>query len=76
MPSEANRKDADVVFAEGDVYNVDIIVSSGAGKPKQLETRTTVYRRTETSYMLKMKASRMVFSEIQSKFGVFAFTLR
>ena len=75
-PAEANKKDADIEFLEGEVYNVDIIVSSGSGKPKQQEVRTTVYRRTEATYQLKLKASRTVFSEVQSKFGVFAFTLR
>jgi hypothetical protein len=76
VPADASKREADVVFAEGDVYNIEILVSSGAGKPRQQEARTTVYRRTDTTYQLKLKASRAVFSEIQSSFGAFAFTLR
>jgi len=63
-------------FAENEVYNVDVIVSSGDGKTKQLEARTTVYKKTDVTYMLKMKTSRTVFSEVAGKFGLFAFTVR
>ena len=33
------------IFAPGDVIGLDIYVSSGEGKPKQAESRTTVYKR-------------------------------
>ena len=41
-----------------EVYAVDILMSTGEGKAKEKDTRTTVYKRTEEQYSLKMKASR------------------
>jgi len=40
-------------FEFGDVFGLDAIVSSGEGKPKETELRTTVYKRAiETTYKL------------------------
>jgi len=64
-------------FEEGEVYAVDIVMSTGDGKAREQETRTTIYKRAaDQSYSLKMKASRYVFSEINSRFPTFPFTLR
>jgi hypothetical protein len=41
-----------------------------------MDTRTTVYKRTEETYNLKMKASRAFFSEVCAKFDVMPFSLR
>ena len=48
-------------FQVHEVYAIDILMSSGEGKAKEKETRTTVYKRTEEQYSLKMKASRGMF---------------
>lgn len=45
-------------FQVHEVYAIDILMSTGEGKAKEKETRTTVYKRTEEQYSLKMKASR------------------
>jgi len=64
-------------FEENQVYCVDIVMSTGEGKAKELETRTTVFKRAvDQNYLLKMKASRYLFSEINAKFPTFPFTLR
>ncbi len=76
-PTESQRSSVeDFVFEEGEVYGLDILVSTGEGKVKQGETRTTIYKLTDTTYQLKLKASRAVFSEIQKKAGKFPFTTR
>ena len=49
-------------FELHEVYGVDVLISTGDGKAKESETRTTVYKKTDTIYSLKMKASR---SELQ-----------
>ena len=41
-----------------DVFAVDLLISTGEGKTKEKDTRTTVYKKTENTYSLKMKASR------------------
>lgn len=45
-------------FELHEVYGVDILISTGEGKAKEKENRTTVYKRTDIHYGLKMKASR------------------
>ncbi|ORX99181.1 putative proliferation-associated 2g4 [Basidiobolus meristosporus CBS 931.73] len=76
-PSESQRQSFEKAeFLENEVYVVDILVSSGDGKAKQSETRTTIYKKTGSTYQLKMKASRAAYSEISTKFGGYPFSLR
>ncbi|KAJ3042419.1 Proliferation-associated protein 2G4 [Rhizophlyctis rosea] len=77
-PSDAQKKEVEThTFEEGEVYSLDILVSSGEGKAKPLETRTTIYKRNpDVNYQLKMKTSRAVLGEINSKCGTMAFGLR
>jgi len=78
-PGEGQKKDFETItFAEGEVYGIDILVSSSEdGKARSEETRTTIYQRDHTvSYQLKMKTSRAVFSEVQKKAGPFPFNVR
>lgn len=64
-------------FEQGEVYGVDILVSTGEGKVKRVDARTTVYKRTaDLKYSLKMPSSRKTLSEIDKTFGAFPFTLR
>ncbi|GAB4814168.1 hypothetical protein N2152v2_001214 [Parachlorella kessleri] len=73
-----DQKVEDAEFEEGEVYAIDILVSSGEGKPKvHDEKETTVYKRAlEVQYQLKLKASREVLSEISKKFPTALFTTR
>mmetsp|Transcript_38829 Transcript_38829/g.85337 ORF Transcript_38829/g.85337 Transcript_38829/m.85337 type:complete len:405 (-) Transcript_38829:90-1304(-) len=67
----------EAVFAHGDVFGFDIVMSTGEGKPKQLDNRTTVFKRDlEEKYSLKMKASRQFLSEVNTRFPTLPFTLR
>jgi len=51
-------------------------VSTGTGHARRTTSRTTIYAKTESTYLLKLKSSRSVFSEIQKKFGPFPFNVR
>jgi len=51
-------------------------MSSGSGKPKLGDAKTTVYKKTENMYNLKLAASRYVLTEASKRFGNFPFTLR
>ncbi|TPX31249.1 hypothetical protein SmJEL517_g05382 [Synchytrium microbalum] len=77
-PTDQQKKDSEKqTFAEGEVYSIDILVSTGEGKPKAADSRTTIYRRNpDQTYQLKMQTSRKVLSEVKSRFGSFAFNLR
>lgn len=60
----------------GEVWGVEMGVSLGTGKVKQLEQRATLHRRTLQTYGLKRPTSRKILSEVQKKFGTFPFSLR
>jgi curved DNA binding protein len=74
---EGEEKVPQCTFEQGEVYAVDVAMSTGDGKAKPGILRTTVYKRNvETNYRLKMKASRFVLSEVDKKFPTLPFTLR
>ncbi|KAF7336692.1 Peptidase-M24 domain-containing protein [Mycena venus] len=83
-PSEAQKRDFEsATFAEGEVYGIDVLVSSGedgkVGSPpaRMEEARTSIFQRdSNVTYQLKMKNSRAVFSEVQKKAGAFPFNIR
>ena len=53
-PGEALRKEYKKCnFVENEVYNVDVLFTTGEGKLRQLEMKPTIYRRTESAYKLK-----------------------
>ncbi|XP_019248970.1 PREDICTED: ERBB-3 BINDING PROTEIN 1-like [Nicotiana attenuata] len=68
----------DAEFEENEVYLVNIVTSTGEGKPILLdEKQTTIYKRTvDKSCNLKMKASRVIFREISQKVPIMPFTAR
>ena len=45
-------------------------------QPRELETRTTVYRKQDIIYNLKMKTSRELLADVEKRFGLYAFSLR
>jgi len=60
-----------------EVYAVDIAMSTGEGKPREMESRTTVFKRAvDKNYRLKMKASRSVLTEVNKRFPTLPFTIR
>ncbi|RMZ91525.1 hypothetical protein DV736_g1233, partial [Chaetothyriales sp. CBS 134916] len=60
----------------GDVWGVEVGMSLGSGKVKDLDKRSTLLRRTALTYGLKRPSSRQILSEIVKKFGTFPFSLR
>lgn len=76
-PTEEQKKEIErCEFEVHEVYGVDVLVSTGDGKSRELDTRTTVYKKKDIIYQLKMKASRQFLSETDKKFGLMPFTLR
>ncbi len=43
---------------------------------REKDAKITVYKKTDETYMLKMKHSREFFSSVNKKFGTMPFTLR
>ena len=76
-PSEAHKREHErCEFDVHEVYAVDVLISSGEGKGRELDTRTTVYKKKDIVYQLKMKASRQFLSDVDKRFGLMPFSLR
>lgn len=77
-PAEGQAKMIETsTFSNYDVFVIDISLSSGKGSIRaSRKHQTTVYKRTEQNHSLRLKTSRGVINEIQSKFGLMAFNLR
>lgn len=63
-------------FGVHEVYALDVLVSTGDGKPKPSEVRTTVYKKKNIIYQLKMKASRAFLNEAEKNYNLMPFNLR
>lgn len=76
--SQSRSKEEDHVFEAGQVWTINVLMSSGDGKVKERsDLKPTVYQRNSNkTFNLKLKVSRTVFNEIQKRFGTFPFTLR
>ncbi|KAH8175839.1 metallopeptidase family m24 domain-containing protein [Sarocladium implicatum] len=73
-PAEGTKGDGTPEI--GEAWGVEVGVSLGSGKVKNLDQRATLHRRTLQTYGLKRPTSRKVLSEVQKKFGTFPFSLR
>jgi curved DNA binding protein len=77
-PTELQKKEGceKCEFQVHEVYALDVLVSTGDGKPRESEVRTTVYKKKNIIYQLKMKTSRAFLSEAEKRFNLMPFTLR
>jgi curved DNA binding protein len=76
-PTPALRKEhKEFVVEENEVYAVDIVMSTGAGKIKEGAQRTTVFKKTDLTYGLKMKSSKSLYYEVNKNFGGMPFCTR
>jgi len=77
LREDTDQKVEDFSFELNEVYSIDVAMSTGDGKPKEMISRTTIFKRSvDKNYMLKMRSSRTLFNEINSKFPALPFTLR
>merc|ERR1711973_908892 len=76
-PNEMQKKEHEKsTFELHEVYAIDVLISTGEGVGREMETRTTVFKKSNETYMLKMKTSRALFSEVSTKCGSMPFCLR
>jgi curved DNA binding protein len=63
-------------FAPGDVIGLDILVSTGEGKTKESEFRTTVFKRElDMQYQLKSNRARQFFNEVNNRYPTLPFSV-
>ena len=64
-------------FEPFEVYAIDIVMTTGEGKARDVGKRTTVFKRqVDRKYGLKVKASRIFFNEVNKRFPSLPFSLR
>lgn len=74
---EVDQQVEEFTFEVNTVYCLDVVMSTGEGKARELTSRTTVYKRAvDRNYQLKLQASRQILAEINAKFPNHAFSLR
>jgi len=76
VPGEQTVDDEE--FEDLDVFCVDIIMSTGEGKPTEKDEKNQMVfkRAVDQNYNLKMKVSREIFSKIVADHPTLPFTLR
>jgi len=63
-------------FEPGQVFSLDIYVSTGEGTTKQADKRITVYKRElDVQYSLRIQKARQFFAEVQNKYPTLPFSI-
>ena len=53
-----------------------MLISTGEGLGREKDAKITIYKKTDDSYMLKMKTSREFYSKVSKQFGTMPFNIR
>lgn len=65
-PTAAQKKEHEKVeFENYEVYAMDVLVSTGDGTGKELDTKVSIYKKTDVNYLLKLKASKAFYAEVR-----------
>ncbi|XP_072047554.1 proliferation-associated protein 2G4-like [Amphiura filiformis] len=76
-PTEEQRKDHKRCdFDVHEVYAVDVLISTGEGKAREMDARTSVYKKTDLNYNLKIKHSRVFYTKVLESYPIMPFTIR
>nr|XP_023018499.1 proliferation-associated protein 2G4 [Leptinotarsa decemlineata] len=76
-PNDAQKKEHEKFeLDKHEVYAMDVLISTGDGVGKETNTRVSIYKKTDETYQLKLKASRMFYGEVRAKYGNMPFNLR
>jgi len=76
-PAGGVKKDVDKCkFEDYEVYGMDVVVSTGKGIGRELDTKVSIYKKTDETYNLKLKCSKEFFHKVNKDFGNMPFNLR
>lgn len=76
-PSEIHRKEHDKgTFEVNEVYALDILVSTGNGAARETTAKVSVFKKTDEVYQLKLRSSRLFYTEVLHKHNMMPFNLR
>jgi curved DNA binding protein len=64
-------------FKEYEVYAIDVVVTTGQGKLRELQYKPTIFKRhPETDYHVKLTSSKHVLKEIKDKYQTLPFHMK
>lgn len=67
----------DYDLGDAQVWTLDVAMTTGKGKLKERDTRTSIYKiALDSNYVTKMESAREVQKEIDAKFQTFPFAVR
>lgn len=71
-----DQKVKDHKFEKHEVYVIDIVMSTGEGRPKDSELRSTIFKRAyENTYLLKLKGAQKFFHIVNQKYPTLPFSI-
>jgi len=77
MKESPEDKVEEFTFEQNEVYCINVAMSTGEGKVRPSELRSTVFKRAvETNYVLKTQKARQFISDINKRFPALPFSLR
>lgn len=77
IAASKSQKCEEYEFHHGDVFGLEIFVTSGQGRAKPSEIRTTVFKRViENTYLLKTDKARKFLTEVNQKHPSLPFSIR
>jgi len=66
--AEVDQMVEEFQFEVNQAYSIDIVMSTGEGKTRQIESNSTIYKRNkDVNYSLKSKAARSLLNSIKKK---------
>ncbi|KAL8275698.1 hypothetical protein Esti_000261 [Eimeria stiedai] len=73
----SEEKQEDFAFAANDAYALDVVMTTGEGKPREADAKPTIFRRAvERKYILKSQLGRAFMSQVENNFPTLPFSLR
>jgi hypothetical protein len=49
---------------------MDVLISTGEAAGKVLDTKVSIYKKTDENYLLKLKASKAFYAEVKKKYAL------
>jgi len=77
VEDEEEEKCKSCEFEANEVYAIDIAMSTGDGRVKEGDERTTIYKRdVDVNYKLRMKSARNLLNDVKQGFPTMPFSIR
>lgn len=75
-PTGTLKKEDKCKLETYEVYGMDVVMTTGKGAAKEVDTKVTIYKKTEAQYNLKLKCSKEFYRKVTKDFGLMPFNLR